>query len=128
MKYCALHSNIGYTQINLELFGVYDSKNDKYINLIIYLLYHSEEARPYKINVDTTTKNKLSNETRQRLKIHLKEFKITDLKTAFDKVFMTENSAFLWTRADDSESPLDMNVWYFNMIMFKFQKENISCL
>ncbi|XP_014479762.1 PREDICTED: probable serine/threonine-protein kinase irlF [Dinoponera quadriceps] len=109
MKHLALHSNIGYMEINLELYGVYDKEDDKYIDLIVYLLYHSDEARPYKVEVDTTAKKKLSDEAKQRLKIYLKEFKLSDLRTAFDKVFMKNNSAFTWTQADDSDSPLEIN-------------------
>lgn len=106
-----LHFNTGYMQMDLELYGVHDRKNDKYIDLIIYLLYHSDEARPYKIQVDTMTKKKLSDETNQRLKVHLKEFKISDLQTAFDTIFMKKNSAFIWRQADDDESPLEINVY-----------------
>lgn len=108
MKHCALHSNIGYTQFNLELYSVYDGKDDKFIDLIIYLLYHSEEARPYKVEVDTTAKHMLSDETKQRLKIHLKDFKKSDLRTAFDKVFTDKESELTWAQADDS--PLEINV------------------
>ncbi|XP_032666056.1 uncharacterized protein LOC116841793 [Odontomachus brunneus] len=109
MKHYALHSNIGYMQINLELYGVHDREDDKYIDLILYLLYHSDEARPYTVKIDTTTKNKLSDETNKRLKVYLKEFKISDLQSAFDKVFMKTNSAFRWIQADDNESPLEIN-------------------
>lgn len=110
MKHYALHSNIGYMQVNLELYGIHDREDDKYIDLIVYLLYHSNEARPYTVKVDTTTKNKLSDKTSQRLKVYLKEFKISDLQSAFDKVFMKTSSAFRWTPADDNESPLEINV------------------
>lgn len=112
MKHCALHHNIGYMQITLEIYGVHDKEDDKCINLIIYLLYHFDEARPYKIKIDTTTKDKLNDETRQKWKIYLKEFKMSDLQTAFNQVFMKKNSLFTWTQGDDSESPLEINVYF----------------
>ncbi|EZA57296.1 hypothetical protein DMN91_002763 [Ooceraea biroi] len=109
MKYCVLQSNLGYTQITLELCGVYDSEDDKYINLVICIMYHSDRARPHKIEVDTTDKDKLSDDLRQRLKTSLKGFKILDLHTAFDKVLMEDNSAFTWIRTDDSDdSPMEL--------------------
>lgn len=108
MKHCALQSNMGYTHIILELYGVHDIENDRYMNLIIYLLYHSNKARPYKINIDTMEKNKLSDDVRQRLKICLNEFKKTDLQTAFDKI-LTEDSGFTWMQMNDCDSPLELN-------------------
>ncbi|XP_070168850.1 DNA ligase 1 [Polyergus mexicanus] len=106
MKHCALQSNMGYTHIILELYGVHDIENDRYMNLIIYLLYHSDKARPYKINIDAMEKNKLSDDVRQRLKIYLNEFKKTDLQTAFDKI-LTEDSGFIWM--NNCDSPLELN-------------------
>lgn len=97
------------------MYGVHDSENDRYMNLIIHLFYHSDKARPVKIEVDTTNKSELSDDTRQRLKLVLKEFKISDLQTAFDKILEQNNSTFTWMQADDSESPLELNVWYLNI-------------
>lgn len=114
MKHCTLQSDIGFKQINLEWFGVHDNENDRYINLIIYLLYHSDKARPYKIEVDSMNKSKLSDDVKQRLKICLKEFKMSDLQTAFNKI-LENNSTFTWNQEDDSESPLELNVWYLNI-------------
>ncbi|XP_029175475.1 uncharacterized protein LOC114943920 [Nylanderia fulva] len=108
MKHCSLHSNMAYTQISLELYGIHDKENDKYMNLVIYLLYHSHIARPYKINIDTMEEKKLNDDLRRQLKICLKEFKILDLQTAFEKI-LTEDSAFTWLRTDDSDSPLELN-------------------
>ncbi|XP_050450561.1 uncharacterized protein LOC126851043 [Cataglyphis hispanica] len=108
MKHCALQSNMGYTDIILELDSVHDTDNDRYINLIIYLLYHSDKARPYKINIDTMEKNKLNDDVRQRLKICLNEFKKTDLQTAFDKI-LTQKSGFTWIQMNNHDSPLELN-------------------
>lgn len=109
MKNCNLQSgNMGYTYIILEIYGIQDVGNDKYINLMLYLLYHSEEARPYKIEIDAMDKNRLSEEVKHRLKAWLKGFKVLDLQTAFDKISMGDNSAFMWT--DGTESPLELNV------------------
>lgn len=115
MKHCTLQSDIGFMQINLQLFGVHDNEKDQYINLIIYLLYHSDKARPYKIEVDSVNKSKLSDDVKQRLKTCLKEFKILDLQTAFDKILMEDNSTFTWVHEDDTESPLELNVWHLNI-------------
>lgn len=109
MKHCTLQSDMGFKQISLELYGVHDNESDTYINLIIHLLYHSDQARPSKIEVDTI-KSKLSDDTKQRLKIWLKKFKALDLQTAFDKILTEDNSTFTWMRVDDSESPLELNV------------------
>ncbi|XP_011866539.1 PREDICTED: uncharacterized protein LOC105561296 [Vollenhovia emeryi] len=108
MKHCTLQSDMGFKQLSLELCGVHDIESDSYINVIIYLLYHSDKARPHKIDVDSTNGRKLSDDTRQRLKACLKEFKISDLQTAFDKV-LEDNSTFTWVQTEDSESPLELN-------------------
>lgn len=114
MKQCNLQSDIGFKYINLELYGVHDRENDKYINLVIYFLYYSDKARPYKIEVGTTNNSKLNDDTKQKLKMCLKEFKISNLQTAFDKIFTEDNSIFTWMRTDDSESPLELNVRHLN--------------
>lgn len=108
IKHCSLNSNMAYTQIILELYGVHDKQNDKYINLEIYLLYYSHTARPYKINIDTMEDKGLNDDLRQQLKTCLKKFKILDLQTAFDQI-LTEDSAFTWMQTDDSDSPLELN-------------------
>lgn len=118
MKHCTLQSDIGFKQINLELYSVYDNENDRYKNLIIYLHYHSDKARPYKIEFDTINKSKLRNDIKQRLKICFKEFKKSDLQTAFNKI-LTENDLFTWVRTDDSESPLELNVRHLNIKYLK---------
>ncbi|XP_011251333.1 uncharacterized protein LOC105248302 [Camponotus floridanus] len=108
MKHCTLQSDVGYMNIVLELYGVHDRESDRYMNLIIYLLYHSNKARPHKINIDTMEKDKLNNDLKQQLKVCLNEFKISDLSTAFDKI-LTEDSVFTWMRTSDSDSPLELN-------------------
>lgn len=118
MKHCTLQSDMGYTNIVLELYSVHDRESDRYMNLIIYLLYHSNKARPHKINIDTMEKNKLNDDLKQRLKVCLNEFKISDLPTAFDKI-LTEDSAFTWMRTSDSDSPLELNVQYLNKYKIK---------
>lgn len=107
MKHCTLHSDIGFKRFSLELYGIHDIGNDRYINLIISLLYHSDKARPHKIEFDTTDNIKLHDDMKQNLKLCLKEFKKSDLQTAFDKM-MKNNSRFTWTQSDD-ESPLELN-------------------
>lgn len=115
MKHCTLQSDIGFKQVRLELIGIYDNENDKYMNLVIQLLYHSEKVRPYKIEVDSMNKSKLSDNVKQRLKTCLKEFKISDLQTALDKIQADDNSTFTWIHEDDTESPLELNVWLLNI-------------
>lgn len=106
LKNCTLQSDIGFKQISLELCGVHDSENDRYINLTIHVLYYSDQARPYKIKID---KSRLSDDIKRRLKLCMREFKISDLQTAFDKFLTEGNSTFTWMRTDDSESPLELN-------------------
>lgn len=107
MKNCTLESNFGYTDISLEIYGVQDAKkDDEYMNLIIYLSYHPEYARPSTIRIDTTDENKLNDEIKQTLK---KEFRTLDLRSAFDKI-LADNSAFIWKPMDGTESPLELNV------------------
>jgi len=113
MEHYVLQSNAGYTQIRLELYGVRDNEMDKYINLIIYLMYHSDKARPHKIEVDTTDKNKLNDDLKRKLKKNLKEFKISELQTAFDKVLTEDNPIFTWIRTSDNDNSLDISVLKF---------------
>ncbi|XP_020290893.1 uncharacterized protein LOC109858236 isoform X2 [Pseudomyrmex gracilis] len=108
MQHFNLQSNTGYTKISLELYGVHDCENDKYINIVVYLQYHSDRTRPHKIEVETNDKNILSNDAKQRLKVCLKEFKLSDLPTAFERV-LANDSEFAWMRTDDSDSPLELH-------------------
>lgn len=116
MKNCTLQSDIGFKRINLELYGVHDCENDRYVNLIVYLLYHADKARPSKIDVDTTNRSKSSDDNKRKLKAYMKEFKKSDLETAFDKILTDDNSTFKWTPEDDTESPLELNVWHLNIL------------
>lgn len=109
MKYCNLHSSIGYIQINLELYNIVDTEKDECLNLIIYIMYHSDEARPFKIDVDTINQDKLSDDRKQRLKVYWNAFKTLDLTTAFDQM-IADDSRFIWMKTDDSDSPLELNV------------------
>jgi len=78
-------------------------------------MYHSDKARPHKIEVDTTDKKKLNDDLRRKLKKSLKEFKISKLQTAFDKI-LTKNDPFTWIKIDnnsDNDSLLKINVLKF---------------
>nr|XP_012214439.1 PREDICTED: uncharacterized protein LOC105667299 [Linepithema humile] len=108
IKHCKLHFNTGYTQINLEMYGIKDTQKNECLNLIIYIIYHSDEARPYKIEVDTIHENKLSSDRKQRFKVCLKPFKTLELTTAFDQM-LAEDSEFIWMKTDDSDSSMELN-------------------
>lgn len=110
IKYCTLESNMEYTQVNLELYGIHNIKDDIHVNLVIYLSYHSDQVIPYNIEVDTTDKRKLSEDEREILIASLKPFKKSDLQTAFDKILIEDGSAFARTRTEDSESTLELSV------------------
>ncbi|KYN35927.1 hypothetical protein ALC56_09718 [Trachymyrmex septentrionalis] len=109
MKHCTLQSDMGFKQVSLELYGVHNSENNSYMNLIIHLLYHQDTARPYKVQVDTTNGNKLNDDIKQRLKTYFKKFKMLDLQTAFDEILSEDNSTFTWMQEDDTESLLELN-------------------
>lgn len=115
VRHCVLQSDLGYTQFNLELHGVHDVEDDKYINVTVYLIYNFDNARPYKIEVDTRDANKLSNEVRRRLKTSLRVFKISDLKTAFDTIVTDENSGFTWIQIEDTDDSEEPSVQIFSI-------------
>ncbi|XP_018393103.1 PREDICTED: E3 ubiquitin-protein ligase BRE1-like [Cyphomyrmex costatus] len=99
-----------FLQISLELYSVYIRENDSYINLIIHLLYHSDNVRPYMVKIDTINENELSSDIKQRLKPHFMKFKMSDLHTAFDEILSKDNSTFTWMQKDDTdESLLELN-------------------
>ncbi|KYM77309.1 hypothetical protein ALC53_12290 [Atta colombica] len=109
MKHCTLQSDMGFKQISLELYGIHNSENNSYMNLIIHLLYHQDTARPYKVQIDTTNGNKLNIDIKQRLKTYFKKFKMSDLQTAFNEILSEDNSTFTWMQEDDTESLLELN-------------------
>ncbi|KYN04859.1 hypothetical protein ALC62_04243 [Cyphomyrmex costatus] len=110
IKYCTLQSDMEFLQISLELYSVYIRENDSYINLIIHLLYHSDNVRPYMVKIDTINENELSSDIKQRLKPHFMKFKMSDLHTAFDEILSKDNSTFTWMQKDDTdESLLELN-------------------
>ena len=104
---CTLHTNLGYTCINLELTDVHDANNNVYINIILYLMYNIDEARPQKIEVDSKTGDELDISTKKQLKSSLKCFKMFDLETAFHKMLIKE--PFTWSRKNEEDSPLETN-------------------
>lgn len=108
VKNCNAQTNLGYTQIILNLTGVYDNNNDSYMNVIIYLLYNIGEARPYKIEVDSTTEEEFDKSTKAQLETCLGCFKKYDLCVAFEA--MLKKKRFTWSREDDEDSPVDVNV------------------
>lgn len=119
MKHCTLQSDMGFKQISLELYGVHNSENDSYMNLIIHLLYHSDTTRPHKVEINTINGNKLNDDIKQKLKTYFKQFKISDLQTAFDEILSENNSTFTWMQEDDTESPLELNVWHLDIKIFE---------
>lgn len=107
IKNCKLQTNLGYTQINLELIRVYNKDTDSYMTIIIYLLYKINEVRPRKIVVDSVIEEELDKKTKQHLRLSLACFKYFDLHTAFEK--MLNKGKFTWTKEDNEESLLDIN-------------------
>ncbi|XP_043802294.1 uncharacterized protein LOC122719992 [Apis laboriosa] len=106
-KNSTLQSNLGYTQISLELMGLYYKNTDSYINIIIYLLYNISEARPHKIEVNSTTQNELDQNVKKHLQKSLVCFKQFDLHKAFENMLNLE--AFKWTKENAEDSPLEIN-------------------
>ena len=104
---CTLQTNLGYTCINLELTGVHDVNNNVYINIILYLMYNINEARPHKIEVDSKTGDELNITTKKQLKTSLKCFKMFDLETAFHKMLIKK--PFTWSRDNNEDSPVETN-------------------
>ncbi|KAF3421517.1 hypothetical protein E2986_02951 [Frieseomelitta varia] len=88
IKNCKLQTNLGCTQINLELIGI-------------------NEARPYKIEVDSVIEEELDKKTKKHLRSSLACFKQFDLHTAFEK--MLNKGEFTWIKEDNEESLLDVN-------------------
>jgi len=116
MRHCTLQSDMGFKQISLELYGIHNSENNSYMNLIIHLLYHQDTARPYKVQIDTTNGNKLNIDIKQRLKTYFKKFKMSDLQTAFNEILSEDNCTFTWMQEDDTDSLLELNVWHLDII------------
>ncbi|XP_006611821.1 uncharacterized protein LOC102678386 [Apis dorsata] len=106
-KNSTLQSNLGYTQISLELMGLYYKNTDSYINIIIYLLYNISEARPHKIEVNSTTQDELDQNVKKHLQKSLVCFKQFDLHKAFENMLNLE--AFKWTKENAEDSPLEIN-------------------
>ncbi|XP_003395017.1 uncharacterized protein LOC100644010 [Bombus terrestris] len=107
IKNCKLQTNLGYTQINLELMGVYNKNTDSYITIIIYLLYNINETRPYKIEIDSVTENGLHKEFKNHLESSLVCFKQFDLHTAFENIL--DMKVFAWAKEDNEDNSLDIN-------------------
>ncbi|KAG6798812.1 hypothetical protein HZU73_05615 [Apis mellifera caucasica] len=106
-KNSTLQSNLGYTQISLELMGLYYKNTDSYISIIIYLLYNISEARPHKIEVNSTTEDELDQNVKKHLQKSLVCFKQFDLHKAFENMLNLE--AFKWTKENAEDSPLEIN-------------------
>lgn len=102
-----MQSNAGYTQVILELLGVYDKSNDKYIHILIYLIYHIDSIKPYKIIVDSKAEKKLSPMSKKYLKTSVSCFKQFDLHIALEKILKKE--PFVWSKEEDEDTPLDIN-------------------
>ncbi|CAK9821116.1 hypothetical protein ANTPLA_LOCUS11129 [Anthophora plagiata] len=106
MRNCIIQTNLGYTQISLELMGVYDKNTDCYMNIIIYLLYNIDEVRPHKIAVDSMNDDNLDKRIKKELQESLKSFKMFDLCVAFEKILNKE--PYIWSRQSGEDSPLDI--------------------
>ncbi|XP_017760066.1 PREDICTED: uncharacterized protein LOC108550743 [Eufriesea mexicana] len=104
LKNCNLQTNIGYTQINFELLMMYNKNTDSYIDIVIYLFYNIDAARPNKIKVESLTQDELDKDTQKHLETSLVCFKKFDLHIAFEE--MLNMKAFTWIKQDDEDSPL----------------------
>ncbi|KAG7213300.1 hypothetical protein KM043_002599 [Ampulex compressa] len=107
IKNCTVHSNLGYTQVHLELFRVQDVETNTYMNLIIYISYNTLEARPHKISIDLNDKGKLSNAMTKQLKSHFKCFRSLELKAAFDEISNSDDTKFVWIK-ESGQSPIEL--------------------
>lgn len=103
-----MQASLQYTQINLELMGVYDKINDTYIDIIIYLLYNFNEIKPHNIKIDSMAEETLNPKTIKYLKASLACFKKFDLPIAFEK--MLDKGALIWSKEEDEDSPVEINV------------------
>lgn len=100
--------------------GLYYKNTDSYINIIIYLLYNINEARPHKIEVNSTTQDELDQNVKKHLQKSLVCFKQFDLHKAFENMLNLE--AFKWTKENAEDSPLEINV----SKSFKFFKQILT--
>ncbi|XP_054003013.1 uncharacterized protein LOC128889412 [Hylaeus anthracinus] len=107
LKDCTLQTNLAYTYITLELKSVRKIEDDSYINIVIYLIYDTNEVRPHKVEVDSQTEEELDKSTKKHLKDSLKCFKTFDLCTAFKNILNT--GQFIWAKEDDEDSPVEVN-------------------
>lgn len=107
IKDCNLQTNLAYTWMSLKLMGVHNVEDDLYINILVYLMYDINEARPHKIIVDSQTEEKLDKSVCKYLKTSLQYFKIFDLCTAFEK--MLKKGSFKWTKECDEDSPMEFD-------------------
>ncbi|CAK9830408.1 hypothetical protein ANTRET_LOCUS7587, partial [Anthophora retusa] len=106
MRNCIVQTNLGYTQISVELMGVYDKNANCYMNIIIYLLYNINEVRPHKIAVDSINDDNLDKRIKKELQESLKSFKMFDLCVAFEK--MLNKEPYIWSKQSGEDSPLDI--------------------
>ncbi|XP_017798070.1 PREDICTED: uncharacterized protein LOC108579130 [Habropoda laboriosa] len=102
---CIVQTNLGHTQINLELMRVHDENTDCYMNTIIYLLYNTNEARPHQITVDLVNDDdEPNNSIKTQLQKSLVCFKMFDLHIAFEK--MLKKKPYTWSRESGEDNPL----------------------
>ncbi|KAK2581268.1 hypothetical protein KPH14_008058 [Odynerus spinipes] len=98
LRFCDVHSNLGYTSVILELLNVHDKEENSYVNTTIYLWYNSKRARPTEIKIDIIGSTEYDREIQKELKKSVKVFQSMNLQTAFDNILTDNNKRFTWER------------------------------
>ncbi|XP_024943862.1 uncharacterized protein LOC107270759 isoform X3 [Cephus cinctus] len=106
---CHIWTNLNYTQINLELFEVQEMESSTYLDLVLYLEYHSCEIKPYRGVIDSLGTRKFPERRIKALTLYLKYFKHMNLEEAFKSLIDGSATSYIWVPKIDSDSALDLN-------------------
>ncbi|KAI4492073.1 hypothetical protein M0802_010081 [Mischocyttarus mexicanus] len=93
---CSLDANLGFTQIHLRMSGIELIDQGEIYNIILFMVYKSNEALPYLINIETPDST-LSPEMCKIFQKYFKPFKMINLITAFEQI-ISNNCHFIWKK------------------------------
>lgn len=104
---CWLDFYWGYTTIILKLFDMEDQDSGELHNVVLYLIYESNRARPHKMKIEGVYAKQLPDDLVDKLQSYFKHFKCFDLKKAFEETVYAKDTPVVWRREEDQDMDLD---------------------
>ncbi|KAG7199664.1 hypothetical protein KM043_014257 [Ampulex compressa] len=104
-----LDGNLGYTRIMLQMMDIRDTVSKTNLDIILYLHYKSDEARPHSLQPESIYEESLLMGTVETLVKYFKPFRKLSLKEALEAVVDTPRKGYEWKVVTEDTSVVEID-------------------